>query len=174
MGLLNEISEGTSLCRLARRVAKRKRPCARTREALAGRSRPPPVIEHQHLLASTLPLAHQRCAGLQLRADPEPFGLLQPQPDLTEVAVHLNAQPTRGDFLGPTVDRTHQQLTAEARPSSRSRLSRAPAKLRAILHTVCRLAPESVRRGDRAVLRCRHGLDDRWGKPCKALVGSCR
>ena len=102
-------------------------PCARTREALAGRSRPPPVIEHQHLLASTLPLAHQRCAGLQLRADPEPFGLLQPQPDLAEVTLHLNAQPTRGDFLDPTVDRTHQQLRAEARPSYRSRLSRAPA-----------------------------------------------
>jgi hypothetical protein len=73
------------------------------------------VIEHQHLLASTLPLAHQRCAGLQLRADPEPLGLLQPQPDLAVVALHLNVQPIRGDFLDPTVDRTHQQLTAEAR-----------------------------------------------------------
>jgi hypothetical protein len=31
------------------------------------------------------------------------------------VALHLNVQPIRGDFLDPTVDRTHQQLTAEAR-----------------------------------------------------------
>ena len=58
-------------------------------------------------------LAHQRSAGLQLRANPEPFGLLQLQPDLAELALHLNAQPTRGDFPDQTVDRTHQQLTAE-------------------------------------------------------------
>jgi hypothetical protein len=36
--------------------------------------------------------------------------------------------------------------------SSQSGLSRAPAKLRAILHTVCRLAPGSVQRGDGAAL----------------------
>jgi hypothetical protein len=68
-----------------------------------------------HLEGRTLPLAHQPGAGFQLRAYPEPSGLLQLQPDLAELALQLQTWPTRGDFLHPMGDGTHQQLTAEAR-----------------------------------------------------------
>ena len=41
-------------------------------------------------------------------------------------------------------------------------------------HTACRHAPGSVRRGDGAALRCRHGSADRSGTPGKVPVESCR
>src|SRR6516165_913288 len=72
------------------------------------------VIERQHFIASALPLAHQPGAGLQLRAYPKPPGLLQLRPDPVELTLQLQARPTRGDFLHPVGDGTHQELTAEA------------------------------------------------------------
>src|SRR6266850_8263170 len=56
----------------------------------------------------------------------------------------------------------------------RFRLSRVPALLLAMSHTVCRHAPGSVPRGYGAVPPCRHGSGDRWGTPRKVPVGSCR
>jgi hypothetical protein len=73
------------------------------------------VIEHQNLMASALPLAHQPGTGLEPRAYPDPSSLLQLPPDLSELALQLQARPTRGDFLHPVGDGTHQQVTAEAR-----------------------------------------------------------
>ena len=73
------------------------------------------IIEDQHIVASTPPLAHQSGAGFHLRGYPEPSGLLQLQRDLAELALQLQTRPTRGDFLHPVGDGTHQQLTAEAR-----------------------------------------------------------
>src|SRR6516165_10598904 len=52
---------------------------------------------------------------LRVRTYPEPSGLLQFQRDLAELALQLQTRPTRGDFLHPVGDGTHQQLTAEAR-----------------------------------------------------------
>ena len=73
------------------------------------------IIEHQHLVISTPLLAQQPRAGFELREYAEPSGLLQFQPDLTELALQLQAWPTRGNFLQPVGDSTHQELTAEAR-----------------------------------------------------------
>ena len=106
------------------------------------------VIEHQHLVASTLPLAHQPGAGFQLRAYPEPSGLLQLQPDLAELALQLQTWPTRGDFLHPIGDGTHQQLTAEARRGLGS-VEMAPqlAKFPEVERGEARLAPPCCVRG---------------------------
>ena len=56
-------------------------------------------------------------------------------------------------------------------PSSGGRV--ATARLQAMSQTACRHAPGSVRRGDGAALRCRHGSADRWGTPGKVPVESC-
>src|SRR6516162_4424523 len=61
------------------------------------------------------PATRDAGAGFQLRAYPEPSGLLQLQPDLAELALQLQTRPTRGDFLHLVGDGTHQQLTAETR-----------------------------------------------------------
>ena len=61
------------------------------------------------------PATRDAGAGFQLWAYPEPSGLLQLQPDLAELARQLQTRPTRGDFLHPIGDGTHQQLTAETR-----------------------------------------------------------
>ena len=73
------------------------------------------VIEHQHLVILTPPLAHQPGAGFQLRPDPDPPGLLQFQNDLAELTLQLQTRPARGDFLRSVGYGAHQQLTAEAR-----------------------------------------------------------
>ena len=51
------------------------------------------------------------------------------------------------------------------------RLSRVLAPFRAMSHTACRHAPRSMRRGDGAALRRRHGSAGHWGTPGKV---SCR
>ena len=73
------------------------------------------IIEHQHLVISTPPLAQQPGAGFELRACPEASGLLQFQPDLAKMALQLQTRPTRGNLLHPVGNGTHQQLTAETR-----------------------------------------------------------
>src|SRR6516162_613149 len=50
-----------------------------------------------------------------MRAYADPSGLLQFQRDVAELALQLQTRPTRGGFLHPVGDGTHQQLTAEAR-----------------------------------------------------------
>jgi hypothetical protein len=72
------------------------------------------IIERQHLVVSTTPLAQQPGAGFELRAYPEPSGLLQLQPDLAELSLQLKTRPTRGNFLHPVGNGAHQQLTAQA------------------------------------------------------------
>src|SRR6266850_2244209 len=52
----------------------------------------------------------------------------------------------------------------------RFRLSRVPALLLAMSHTVCRHALGSVPRGYGAAPPCRHGSGDRWDMPRKVPV----
>src|SRR5437763_700662 len=68
------------------------------------------VIEHQHVIGSTLPFTDQPGSGLQ-------FGVTRSVscPGLLELLCHLAklAQPANGDFLHPVCDGSQQQLAAE-------------------------------------------------------------
>src|SRR5207244_2387835 len=74
-------------------------------------------IKDNDLVSSSLPLAHQPGARLQLRAETfcSPSGLLQLRCDLAQLALRLQAQTAQSNFLHPVCDRPDHQLTAEMR-----------------------------------------------------------
>src|SRR5947207_1737173 len=73
------------------------------------------VIEHLHVIASTLPFAHQPGSGLQLRtrAYRGRSGFLELLGNPEELALRLWAEAASGEFLHPVCDSSHQQLAAE-------------------------------------------------------------
>src|SRR6266446_3155091 len=73
------------------------------------------VIEDYDLVGSTLPLAHQPGAGLQLRAEADRgrSGLLHLLCDLAQLALRLRAETTQRNLLYAIGDRSDQQLAAE-------------------------------------------------------------
>src|ERR1700730_19339118 len=75
------------------------------------------VIEHQHVIGSTLPFPNQPGSGLQFGARRRIgcSGLLELLCNLAELAQPPRAQPAKGDFLHPVSDSSHQQLAAEMR-----------------------------------------------------------
>ena len=75
------------------------------------------VIEHQHIIGSTLPFPNQPVSGLQLRATRRGgcSGFFELLCNLAELALAPRAQPAKSDFLHPVCDSSHQQLAAEMR-----------------------------------------------------------
>ena len=75
------------------------------------------VIEHQHVIGSTLPFPNQPGSGLQLR--PSAYrgrsGFLELLCNLAELALPPRAQPAKSDFLHPVCGSSDQQLAAEMR-----------------------------------------------------------
>ena len=73
------------------------------------------VIEHQHLIAATLPFPHQPGSGLQLRSSAYRgcSGFLELLCNPAELALRLRAEAAPSEFLHPICDSSHQQLAAE-------------------------------------------------------------
>src|SRR5580692_2165396 len=79
------------------------------------------VIEHQHLIGSTLPFSNQPSSRLQLgtRTYLPLLALVEPLSKLTELTLPLRAEAAESDLLHPVSDSSHQQLAAEVRRSLR-------------------------------------------------------
>src|ERR1700730_6864606 len=109
---------------LARLQSKEERPrprCAGNRSRDGGKravARALPgeaVIEHQHLMNATVPLAHQPGSRLQFPASSYPgrTGLLQVLCNLPESPLRLQTQAAESEFLHAICNSSHQQLAAE-------------------------------------------------------------
>jgi hypothetical protein len=73
------------------------------------------VIEHQHVVGSTLPFPNQPGSGLQLRASAYRgfSGLLELLRNPEQLAPRLWAQAAQSEFLHAVRDSSHQQFAAE-------------------------------------------------------------
>src|SRR6266436_5402266 len=73
------------------------------------------VIEDHDFVGSTLPLAHQPCSGLDLRAETlrSLSGLLQLLSDLAQLTLRLGTETAQSNLLHPVCDRSDQQFAAE-------------------------------------------------------------
>src|SRR5271168_4604427 len=79
------------------------------------------VIEHQHLIGSTLPFSNQPDSRLQLgtRTYPPLLAVVELVRKLTELALPLRTEPAENNLLHPVCDSSQQQLAAEVRRSLR-------------------------------------------------------
>src|SRR5271157_5339212 len=73
------------------------------------------VIEHQHLINATVPLAHQPGSRLHFPASSYPgrTGLLQVLCNLPEAALRLRTEAAESKFLHAICNSSHQQLAAQ-------------------------------------------------------------
>jgi hypothetical protein len=72
------------------------------------------ILEHQNLIGSTLPLAHQPRSSFHLRAEADCGAPgFQLECDLAELALRLRPEGAQGKFLHPVCDRSHQQIAGE-------------------------------------------------------------
>ena len=76
-----------------------------------------PVIEHQHLIGSTLPFPNQPSSRFQLEtsAPADLTGLVELPCKFAQLALPFRAKAAENDFLHPVCDSTQQQLAAEMR-----------------------------------------------------------
>src|SRR6202023_494094 len=79
------------------------------------------VIEHQHVIGSTLPFSNQPSSGLQLgtRTYLPLLALVELLSKLTKLTLPLRAEAAESDLLHPVSDSSQQQLAAEVRRSLR-------------------------------------------------------
>src|SRR5271168_2952869 len=79
------------------------------------------LIEHQHVIGSTLPFPNQPGSRLQLgaRTYPPLLALVELLSNLTELTLPRRAEAAESDLLHPVCDSSQQQLAAEVRRSLR-------------------------------------------------------
>src|ERR1700745_1364681 len=75
------------------------------------------VVEHQHVIGSTLPFSNQPSSRLQLgtRTYPHLLAPVELLSKLTELTLSLRAEAAESDLLHPVCDSSQQQFGAEAR-----------------------------------------------------------
>ena len=75
------------------------------------------VIDHRHLIGSTLPFPNQPSSRFQLgtSAPPDLTGLVELLCNLAELTLPLRAEAAESHFLHPVCDSSYQQLAAEMR-----------------------------------------------------------
>src|ERR1700751_3104368 len=75
------------------------------------------VIEHQHVIGSTLPFSNQPSSRLQLgtRAYPPLLAPVELLSKLTELTLPLRTEAAESDLLHPVCDSSQQQFAAEVR-----------------------------------------------------------
>jgi hypothetical protein len=75
------------------------------------------VIEHEHLIGSTLPLPNQPGSRFQFDTStpPDLSGLVELLCKVAELALALRAEPAERDLLQTVCDGAQQQLAAEMR-----------------------------------------------------------